>query len=135
MAIKALRHVWLVASALALTACAGSPIRIAQTVEQKAYATYGTFVIAEEQAVKLSAPASTLSPVVKGQIIVAFQKAQPAVDTMMKGLNAAEQAKADFDAQKIDKPTFQVVVDNLGGWVAQAAPLVATLVSAVKGVR
>lgn len=122
-----------VAFAVALSGCAGSPIKVAQTVEQKAYAAYGTFVIVEEQAVKLTAPSSNLSVSQKQAIISATQKAQPAVDTMVVALAKAEAAKADFDAQKIDKPAFQVVVDNLASWVQQATPLVAGLLSAVRG--
>lgn len=118
-----------------VTACVNSPIQVAQTVEQKAYATYGTFVIVEEQAVKLTASASTLSPQVKSSIINAMQRAQPAVDTMMSGFNQYQTARADFEAQKIGQPAFQVVVDNLGKWVTQAEPLVTNLQSAVRGAK
>ena len=133
--LSRVRNLWLAATALALTACAGSPIKVAQTVEQKAYATYGTFVIIEEQAGKLTSASTSLPPDVKRQIIAAAQKAQPAVDTMLVALSKAESAKADFDAQKIDKSTFQVVIDNLGSWVQQATPLVASLVSVVRGAK
>lgn len=133
MALSKVRSLVLVAMVAVLSACAGSPIKVAQTVEQKAYATYGTFVIFEEQAVKLTAPSSNLAPSTKAQIIAGVQKAQPAVDTMLKALNQAEAAKADFDAQKIDKTKFQIVVDSLGSWVQQATPLVASLVSVVRG--
>ncbi len=133
MGLYKVRNILLAGLALALTACAASPIKVAQTTEQKAYAAYGTFVIIEEQAVKLTAPSSNLAPSTKAQIIAGVQKAQPAVDTMLKALNDAEAAKADFDAQRIDKTKFQVVVDNLGGWVQAATPLVASLVSIVRG--
>lgn len=121
--------------ALALVGCAGSPLKVAQTTEQKAYALYGTFVIAEEQAAKLSAPTSNLSPQAKGAIIAASQKAQPAVDAMLKGLSQYEAARADFEAAKIDKPAFQVVVDKLAGWVQQATGLVNGLSTSLKGAR
>jgi hypothetical protein len=135
MALSKVRSLVVVALVGVLSACAGSPIKVAQTVEQKAYATYGTFVIFEEQAVKLSAPSSNLAPATKAQIINGVQKAQPVVDTMLKSLRQAEQARVEFDAQKIDKPAFQVVVDNLGNWVQQATPLVASLVTVVKGAK
>ncbi len=119
--------------ALALVGCAGSPLKVAQTTEQKAYALYGTFVIAEEQAAKLTAPTSNLSPAAKTAIIAASQRAQPAMDVVLAGISQYETARADFEAAKIDKPTFQVVVDKLGGWVTQAQALVATLLVSLKG--
>lgn len=130
-----MRKLWSLLVAVALVGCAGSPIQVAQTAEQKAYAVYGTFVIAEEQAVKLTAPSSNLSPTAKGAIIAASQKAQPAVDTLLNGLGQYNTARADFEAAKIDKPAFQVVVDKLGGWVAQAQILVGNLTVAIKGAR
>lgn len=124
----------LVAFAL-LAGCAGSPVQVAQTTQQKAYALYGTFVIVEEQAVKLTAPTSNLTPAVKTTIINSMQRAQPVVDSMLAANQKAEAAKADFEAKKLDQPAFQIVVDNLGNWVAQAEPLVTSLVSAVKGAQ
>ena len=124
----------LVAIAL-LAGCVTSPVQVAQTTEQKAYALYGTFVIVEDQAVKLTAPSSALTPAVKAPIINAVQKAQPVVDSMLAATQKAESAKADFDAKKIDTPAFQIVVDNLGNWVSQAEPLVLSLVTAVKGAQ
>ncbi len=123
------------AATLVLTACVGSPIRIAQTVEQKAYATYGSYVIVQEQAVKLTTPSSTLPAATKVKIVEAFKKAQPAVDTMLKGLNSYEQARGDFETQKIQKPAFQIVVDNLANWVTQAQVLIADLSAAVRGAK
>jgi hypothetical protein len=127
------RLVVLYAAAFVLTACVGSPLRVAQTTEQKAYALYGTFVIAEEQAAKLTAPTSTLAPAAKAAIIAASQRAAPAMDVVISGIGQYEAARADFEAAKIDKPAFQVVVDKLGGWVAQAQALVAGLLVSLKG--
>lgn len=126
---------WLLVSIALLAACANSPIKIAQTTEQRAYAVYGTFVIVEEQAVTLTSPASTLSPDVKRAIIAANQRAAPVVDNMRKALSAAEQARADFEAAKTTQPALQVVVDKLAGWVAQAQDLVTALSNATKGVK
>jgi len=129
------RDIWIALVVVLVAACANNPVRVAQTTEQKAYALYGTFVIVEEQAVKLTLPTSNLNQQAKASIINAVQRAQPAIDTMLSGLEKAQKAKADFDAQRIDKPAFQVVVDNLGNWVQQAEPLVLSLTTAVKGVQ
>lgn len=130
-----MKKLWCLLAAVALVGCAGSPIKVAQTTEQKAYALYGTFVIAEEQAAKLTAPTSNLSPAAKTAIIAASQRAQPAMDVVLLGISQYEAARADFEAAKIDKPAFQVVVDKLGGWVAQAQALVGPLLISLKGAR
>ena len=123
------------AAALAVTACAGSPIKVAQTVEQKAYAAYGTYVITSEHAAQLTAPSSTVSAPVKVQIIRAAQASQPIVDSMLKGFQAYQQARADFDAKKIDEPALTVSVNSLNSWVTQATAVIANLVTAVRGAQ
>ena len=127
------RFVALYAAALMLTACAGSPIKVAQTVEQKAYAAYGTYVITAEHAAQLTSPQSKLPQAVKLQIIQLSQRSQPVVDSMLKGFQAYETARADFDAKKIDESALAVTVRNLDSWVNQAALVIENLVSAVRG--
>lgn len=119
--------------ALALTACAGSPIKVAQTVEQKAYAAYGTYVIAEEHAAQLTTPTSTVSQPVKVAILQAAKRSQPVVDSMLQGFQQYQTARADFDAQKIDQPALTVAVNNLDSWVTKATAVIADLIVAVKG--
>lgn len=123
------------AAALVLTACAGSPIKVAQTVEQKAYAAYGTYVITSEHAAQLTSPQSTVAAPVKVAIIKAAQQSQPVVDSMLKGFQQYQTARADFEAQKIDQPALLVTVNNLNSWVTQAQTVIANLVTAVKGVK
>lgn len=115
------------------TACASTPIGVAQTLEQRAYAAYGTFVIIEEKAAELTGTSSKLSRRSQLQIINGIQSAQPVVDDLQKSLAAYETARADFEAQKIDQPAFQVVVNNLASWVKTAEPLIASLLSATRG--
>lgn len=123
----------LYAAALMLTACAGSPIKTAQTVEQKAYAAYGTYVITSEHAAQLTAPTSTVAAPVKLAIIQAAQKSQPVVDSMLKGFQAYQVARSDFDAKKIDQSALSVTVSSLDSWVTQAQAVITNLVVAVKG--
>lgn len=130
---RPVKRLALVAMALAVTACAGSPIKIAQTVEQKAYAAYGTYVITQEHAAELTSPTSTLSQTVKVAIIQAAQRTQPVVDSMLKGFQQYQAARADFDAQKIDQPTLNVAVNNLDSWVTKASAVIGDLIVAVKG--
>ena len=123
------------AAAIMLASCAASPIRVAQTLEQRAYAAYGTFVIIEEQVVKLTGPQSTLTRDVQLRLISGVERAQPAVDSLLIALQEYETARADFEAQRIDQPAFQVVVNNLSSWVTTAEPLVTSLLAAIRPER
>lgn len=127
------KNMVVVAAVLALTACAASPIKVAQTVEQKAYAAYGTYVITQEHAADLTSPKSTVSQPVKVAIIQAAQRTQPVIDSMLKGFEQYKTARADFEAQKIDQPTLSVAVNNLDSWVTKAASVLGDLIVAVKG--
>lgn len=55
---------------LALTACGANPYKDADTIQQKGYATYGTFVIVEEQAAAL-----VQDPAVSGVVKLALRRA------------------------------------------------------------
>lgn len=116
-----------------LAACAANPIRQAETVEQRAYAAYGTFVILEETAVRLTAPGSALPVETQRAIVTAAETAQPVVDTLSATLREYEVAKADFAAAKTEAPVFQVVVDKLGDWVTRAEVALSSLRAAVRG--
>jgi len=122
-----------VAVMLLLVSCAINPIGIAQTAEQKFYATYGTYVIMEEAAGRLTSATSTLPPATQLKIVDAVQATQPVVDCMKKGFNEYTAARAEFEAQRQTASAFQVFVDNLKSWVSRAEPLVTGLAAAVRG--
>jgi hypothetical protein len=115
-----------------LAACGANPVRQANTLQQHAYAAYGTFVITEESAVRLTAPGSSLPASAQLAIISGVERAQPVVDTGRDIIAQYEQARADFEAAKIDANAFQVVVDKLGGWVVEAERVVADLLAATR---
>ena len=75
--------VYLLVIMIGLQACAASnPISKAETTEQRAFATYGTFVIIEEQAAKLvSSGELTRSAVIA--IGRADERAKPVADTLL----------------------------------------------------
>jgi len=125
--------VFLLVMMLVLQACAASnPIARADTVEQKAYATYGTFVIIEEQAAKLVSsgrlPRSAVIAI--GQ---ADERAKPVADSLLDATLEFTVIKAEYEANGEGQDRFVAAMNGLNGWVSRAQPLIANLISAVKG--
>lgn len=95
-----------------------------------AYATYGTFVIFEEQAVKVTAdPALPLRA--RAAIVTADQIAKPVVDSLYEALLLYQAANAEIAAGNGAEAKLLIATGNLNRWVTEAAPLVANLVNAV----
>ena len=124
---------YLLAIVFALQACAGSnPIAKAETTEQRAFATYGTFVIIEEQAAKL---------VSSGQLSDSAVRAIARADAQVKSvaaslLNATLEftvIRAEFEAGETGEERFVRAMNELNSWVERARPLIANLITAVRG--
>lgn len=129
---SSIRRAFVAVALLALTSCAANPVRQAETLEQRAYASYGTFVILEESVVRLTAPGSQLPREMQLAMIGGVERAQPVVDTLRTTLNEYQTTRADFEAQRVDATAFDVVVDNLGTWVTRAEGVVSDLKAAVR---
>lgn len=125
-------RVLLATASLALAACAANPIRQAETLEQRAYAAYGTFVIMEESVVRLTAPGSALPRDVQLAMIGGVERAQPVVDTLNATLREYQTTRADFEAQRVNSTVFDTVVNSLGNWVVRAEGVVNDLKAAVR---
>lgn len=124
----------LVAVALVAMAygCASSPIGEAETLEQRAYAAYGSFVIAEENVEEVTRDVSPLSDAQRLSLVRAVQAAQPVVDSTMATLEQYQSARADFQAGRAERGTLDAVAERLGGWVEQAEMVVGRLLAAVR---
>lgn len=116
-----------------LGGCAALPMAKAKTLEQKAYAAYGTFVIVQEQVVELTSDASSLSPNAQLALINAVESAQPTVDALIVALAEYQTARFDFERDRIEKGAFAAVVENLDNWVTRATPIVRGLVTDAEG--
>lgn len=116
-----------------LSGCAGlNPFGAAKDLDQKAYATYGTFVIFEEQGAKLVAD-PTVPQSIKRAIAQADARAKPSADTLVTGIHQYETAQAAVKAGGSGAPnTLATVTANLNTWLQQARTDTAALVSAVK---
>lgn len=118
--------------ALGLQACASvNPIAAAETTEQRAYAMYGTFVIASEKAADLAENASLPRSVRLG-LVDAEEDARPVVESMLEVLAEYETIRAQVDAGETSEDRLVIVANNLNSWVDRVAPLINRLISRVQ---
>jgi hypothetical protein len=117
----------------ALQACAGvNPISKAETTEQRAFATYGTFVIIEEQAAKLVSSGTIPNSAVRA-IGRADAQAKPVADSLLDATLEFTVIRVEFEAGGSGEEKFVRAMNELNGWVERARPLIANLISAVQG--
>ncbi len=116
---------------LALAACAVSPHKTAQTVEQQADAAYGELVILKEQGAIILKDA-TVPDTVKRPIAQLIVKAKPVTDGMQDTLILYSKVKTQVEA---DPNRLATLDRELAGWIAQAQPLITQLVAAIAGAR
>jgi hypothetical protein len=118
---------------LALQACAVTdPIQKAETTEQRAFATYGTFVIIEEQAAKLVSSGQIPDSAVRA-IGRADAQAKPVADSLLDATLEFTVIRVEYEASGRGEDRFVRVMNELNGWVDRARPLIANLISAVRG--
>lgn len=125
----------LIAATAAMSACGSlNPLARAQTVEQKAYAAYGQFLIVEEQAAALvqepSVPASAKQAVARADAV-----AKPVADKLLAAVLAVGQVRDDIAAGKSTEEKLLIATADLQRWYDEVLPLVRDLASAVKGAR
>lgn len=118
---------------IGLQGCAASnPLAQAETVEQKAYAAYGTFVIAEEQAAKLVSSGQLNN----SQIIAigkADERAKAVVDDLLEAVLEFEAIKAEFEEFGSGEQRYINAMNNLNNWTGRLVPLINNLLAAVRG--
>lgn len=128
---------------LALQACGtANPLARAETVEQKAYAAYGTFVIFEEQGAKLVASGEIpRSAVIR--IGEADRRAKPVADNLLEATLEFEQVRDEYETCNSALPDdcdtkqekFISGLNSLDGWVTRFGPLLNSLTAAIKGAQ
>jgi hypothetical protein len=128
-----LRLQFLVLVALALQACGtANAIKQAETVEQKAYAAYGTFVIAQEQAAKAVSSGDLPNNVVIA-IGRAEERAKPVADATVDATLEVESIRAEVEASGEGETRLISAINNLNAYVSRLLPLIANLKSAAGG--
>lgn len=111
---------------------AANPVKAAQTVDQKAYAIYGEFTVAEEQAA-IFVHSADATPEFKSAIKSADAAAKPVVDAMLAAVLEVTAIRAQLSEGATTEAKLAIATANLQKWVDDAVPLVAALRSAFKG--
>ena len=131
--VRQFQTFYLLAIMLLLQACAGAnPIAKAETTEQRAFATYGTFVIIEEQAAKLISSGQIPDSAVRA-IARADAQIKPVADSLLDATLEFTVIRAEYEASGTGEERFVRAMNELNGWVERARPLIANLIAAVKG--
>lgn len=131
--VRQLQTFYLLILMLALQACgSANPLAKAETTEQRAFATYGTFVIIEEQAAKLVSSGSIPDSAIRA-IGRADAQAKPVADSLLDATLEFTVIKAEYEAGGSGEEKFVRAMNELNGWVERARPLVANLIAAVRG--
>lgn len=131
--VRQLQTFYLLVLLLALQACgSANPLAKAETTEQRAFATYGTFVIIEEQAAKLVSSGEIPDSAIRA-IGRADAQAKPVADSLLDATLEFAVIKAEYEAGGSGEEKFVRTMNELNGWVERARPLIANLIAAVRG--
>ena len=121
----------LLIAAVALSGCSTfAPVRAAKTVEQKAFALYGTFAIYQEAGVDIVRN-ETLPIGVRRAVQNADAAAKPIADSLLAATLEAQRVRAQVAAGTSTNARLVIVTNNLEDWVARAEPLINNLINAV----
>lgn len=108
-----------------------NPIAVATDIEQRAFAMYGSFVIAEEQGAKLATD-SRVPLSVRVAIKRADNAAKPAADALLQVLKTYEEVAQSFKIGATTHSTLNTAADNLDAQIKVSQQNVAALVNAMK---
>lgn len=114
-----------------LLACQNLPFSAAKTPLQRAYAVYGTFVVAEEQAATLK-QSSTLPPAVIHALAQADRIAKPSADALLNAVLDVTQATQQLKAGSGTPEKLAIAQAQLNTWIPKAEADVTSLVKAVE---
>lgn len=129
--LSAVSFVAVIAS-VTLMGCVASPFKAAVNNEQRAYALYGEFVIAEQQAAKLRAQ---ISPTEFVTVQKADAAAKPIADSLLQAVEDFDQISAQVKAGTSTQDKLAIASADLQSWVAKAQTDITQLVNALKDAR
>ena len=109
-----------------------NPVSKAETTEQRAYATYGTFVIFEEKAAEL-VESGTLPDDIALAIIDADERAKGVADSLLDATWEFIRIRNQLAAGETTQEQLDIAVANLDSWINRAVPLINGLGTAVEG--
>ena len=108
------------------------PVTRADTVDQRAYAAYGTYVIFVEKAAHLvERPDIPIS--MKLQLIEAEERASPVATGLLRTVREYETLRATIVIGVVTEERLVVVSSQLNHWVNRLLPLIDNLIRTVRG--
>ncbi len=111
-----------------------NPVAKAQTSEQKAYALYGSFVVAEEAAAKLYVDPN-IPQGVKSALRAADAVGKPVADALIDLAEEVFAIRLDVEAGKTGEEKLAIAVANLDRYITESVPKLNALVNALRGAR
>lgn len=121
----------LVLSALPGCATVSAPVDAAETVEQKAFALYGTFVVFEELGATI-VENRAIPLDVRRAIQSADQRAKPLADGLLDATFEVQSIRLQLEAGTNTVERLDIATAELENWVTRAGPVIARLVAAVR---
>lgn len=126
--------------AFILSACTSNPVREAQTLEQRSYAVYGSFVIFKEQAAELK-QSGVLDNRSQDFLRALDAKVSPVADSGLSLMTEVsrirfeiEHAATAEEAQAAEKRLAYSIL-SLDRWLTEATPEIEAFISAVQGAK
>lgn len=141
--MKVLKHLWheplvwvytICLGAALVAGCGLSPLKQAETPEQKAYALYGTYVIFQEKAAELVQD-STTPDNVKQALREADRVAYPVAESLVEAVLEVEAIRQQVASGVTSEERLTIAISNLSNIYFSAAPKLLEVVSAVKGAK
>lgn len=117
---------------LLLAACQVNPFKTAETVEQKADALYGSYVIAKEQGADLLMN-QAIADEIKRPLAEAMVASKPLGDSGQNLLIQYSVIKEQVRQGQTSADRLATVEREIGGWIASATPVIQNLINAVSG--
>lgn len=108
-----------------------SPLKAAETAEQRAFAAYGTFVVYQELAVDIMRDPQVPDSV-KLRIQRAEGQAKPVADSLLDTALEVSSIRRQFDEGRATDSALLVAVQMLDESLERLAPLINNLVAAVR---
>ncbi len=119
---------------LMLPGCKNTPVQQAETIEQKAYALYGTYVIFQEKASELVQD-STTPENVKQALRDADKVAYPLAESLVDASLEVEAIRQQIATGLTTEAKLTLAISNLSTIYFSAAPKLLAVVAAVKGAK
>jgi hypothetical protein len=119
---------------LILPGCKNAPVQQAETVEQKAYALYGTYVIFQEKAAELVQNSATPENV-KQALRDADRVAYPLAESLVEASLEVEAIREQIASGLTTEERLTIAISNLSTIYFSAAPKLLAVVAAVKGAK